>query len=128
MTGRGGKHARRSDTLLAWLAVVAFALQLLVSAAAVATPGASGLDSAFAQDCATSSGEGSPVAPAAHHKHGACCLLHDGVIAEPSYCASVALRLTPPVAHAFALQGKSAESQGPAPELGPLAPRAPPFL
>ena len=130
MTGRVGILARRGDTLLAWVAVVAFALQLLVSAAAMAAPLAGGLEQAYAQGCATPNGDadGAPVAPASHHKHGACCFLHGGAIAAPSFCASIGLRLSPPAKHAFALQGKSAEPLGPAPELGPLAPRAPPSL
>lgn len=104
-------------------------LQIVVAgvASAAADDTAPGL---FSIACAPQTGGSTGDAPAAPitHRHGACCILHNGALADPSPGPVSILILAHPTLDCAPLLTVRIDAVIRAPELYTLSPRAPPAI
>lgn len=126
LTTQIGKRALNASACTAVGVACAFALQLLISGLALGASPASFSDGfVCAQTSSGDDGGGAPAAPAPSH-HAGCCILHHAAVDAPPLRSASAVGLDLPAAPAGAA-AVSSDALKTAPELAPLAARAPPL-
>ena len=120
MMGRG------AATLAACLLI----LQIVLAGFATAAVSSGDLSGAACASPSTQSVDPLPEngqpAPESSHQHGACCILHGGVLAMPETKSAVAHPVIYPEEIAKVSPAYRIDAAGADPELRPLSPRAPP--